>query len=505
MTRPAFVPWILFKEIRALWVPWIVLALPVAVLTLGFPWRGFGLVGFFLYCPAGVVLGAWSMGHEYADRTVGALLGHPVSRGRLFSAKLGVLITLQFALAAMVAVPVLTNLNAGRSVAWAVIALPLLCGIGIAPWITLACRSAMAGAVFALVLPGLLLVIGERVESLGFGIGGGPGSLRMALVWYGTLAAGVVGVPLSWRAFTRLEDAESRGGGSRPGTLGRRQAVPGSGVMPYSWFRVLRSLVAKEIRLQHLTAVFAGIYCCSWLAVTLFRAGTSEMMAAFGPITLFYASLLALLGGALSCAEERGQGVLELQLLQPVPMAVQWAVKMATVTVTLLLLGVGMPLVLATVLPGLRTADLNVASLSRVMLGLGGIAVYVSSLSPNGFQALVRAIGAAVAGLMLYSVVLYGYGLVGAVRRWEWMRSALDVIREDWGMSPQFVRTLLASVPWAFAAGFFCLALAVGLTNYRYTDRSRLRTALQLLALVVVAGSGVLLVLLSSELRYATR
>ena len=139
-----------WKEIRGLSPAWLACLAAMAVAAgLGGRVRSLGLFAYFL---GAVALGALSLGHEYNCRTLTLLLSQPASRQRLLLEKMGVLAVMLLALCGVAwlgAVRPGCSMGLGARSArncWAVaLGLPLLCGLFVAPWLTMACRNALAG------------------------------------------------------------------------------------------------------------------------------------------------------------------------------------------------------------------------------------------------------------------------------------------------------------------------------------------------------------------------
>ena len=107
-----------------------------------------------VYAVGTVALGALSIGHEYTNRTLTLLLSLPVDRRRLYLVKLGVLIPMLVALAALASRPARTRRALDPAGAAPILLLAVACGLFLAPWLTMVCRSPLAGIVFALAIPG---------------------------------------------------------------------------------------------------------------------------------------------------------------------------------------------------------------------------------------------------------------------------------------------------------------------------------------------------------------
>ena len=89
------------------------------------------------------------MGHEYSGGTLSLLLSQPRRREHIYLLKLGVLVLLLLSLALCAHGPSASAPHLGsRARAGLVVVLPLLCGLFIAPWLTMLCRNPLAGMVF---------------------------------------------------------------------------------------------------------------------------------------------------------------------------------------------------------------------------------------------------------------------------------------------------------------------------------------------------------------------
>ena len=207
--------------------------------------------------------------------------------------------------------------------------LPVLGGLFLAPWLTMVCRSPIAGTVFALTIPGVLLVVGELLGMAKYGRPG-DGSVQMTFMWCGTLGLCAVGAVMGWRMFMRLEAIEGRdqdvrlpqwlkaAGRGRPHQLTRHNPV---------WL-----LVKKELRLQQLPLALAALYVSSGSRSCRWPASPIEILAiCFSGLTFLHMGLLPILIGSFASAGERQIDTLQSQLLLPMAAAKQWAVKVGVV------------------------------------------------------------------------------------------------------------------------------------------------------------------------------
>jgi hypothetical protein len=388
------------KELRVLLPVWF-----AALVTIG---AGFLITepqiliaGLLAYGIGSIALGALSVGHEYGYRTVGVLLVQPIARQRILLIKLGVLTPLLLILAAAAWYAPFNAAALHRLWGWhhqGVVLLPLVVALLIAPWLTMACRSALAGVVFAGSLPGILMVCGNLAGMAWFGIGNPDVEPFSEQVWLvGMVILSVVSALMSWRSFMRLEAIEGTGADvqmpnwfSTPARPPARHPV---------WL-----LIRKEMHLQQMTFVIVLLFAIGWSVLSLLK----DTVPAFAdapvvPVTVIYLFLLSIVIGSLASAEERGLGVLQSQVLLPVPSWQQWAVKAGVVFGLALLMGVGLPMLLNVVSPAADHFDEKALwrQNARLVLVLTGFSLYVSSRSTSGLRAMVAAFPLAIAGLVL--------------------------------------------------------------------------------------------------------
>jgi len=372
-------PPLVTKEIRALLPAWAATLCAVGVAAVSGP-RSHGL-GAVAYVIGSVTLGSQSVGHEYTHRTLTLLLSQPVERRRLLLTKLAVTSTLLLTLAAFASLTVLKpderQLVLGS----------ILCGLFLAPLLTMVCRNALAGPVFAGAMP---MWAPPLSDLMGAGV-----------VWAVALPAFAVSAVASWRVFMRLEAIDGRGSELRLPQLPRRtraidDAPAGARARHPVWL-----LVKKELHLQQMTFAVAGLWLVIWataLALAPLVPGLPEFPLA--GVGILYGALLAVLIGSLASAEERQNGTLEWQLLLPMAAWQQWAIKVGTVLTLTALLSYAFPLALAAGQVGiigwhagaivmLTTASLYISSLCRstvralmvsgaVLLALGELGLYVA-------------------------------------------------------------------------------------------------------------------------------
>ena len=458
------------KEFRALLPTWVA---AVVAVVLGNQW--FFASGVLAYGLGAFTLGAQSIGHEYTHRTIGLMLSHPVDRRRLFLIKQGVLAGMLLALAAVASLV----LNDGNVAAWrrtASLVLPVIGGMVLAPWLTMVTRNPLAGVVFGFSLPAVAFTAAELTGHALYR-GNQIESARFALeAWFAAMAVLVpMAAVLNWRRFMHLEVID--GGGTRfdlPPWL-MRDPMDARPRHPISM------LARKELHLQQVTWVMVALYVVGWAVTSVTGVmrtmSQSELQTLMLPMSVVYFVALSLLIGSLASAEERQYGTIEWQMLMPIPAWRQWMVKVTIAVGLALVLGVGLPALLAAVYSSpddRRGAFRMIATAGPLIVLLTSMSIYVSSLCSSGVRALAVSFPAmlvAVVFARLLSILL--------------ARNAVQLFEPD--------ATLTAAL-YVSGAVLVALLLSLAFVNHRSADRPYGRIARQLVAIAaVVAWGGVLL------------
>lgn len=453
------------KEIRPLLLPFAACIVVVVAAAL-FPRRTRDQLEWAIlaYVLGAAALGAQSIGHEYSHGTLGQLLSQPIRRQRLLLVKLGVLAPM---LVTMGAVAWTVAIREGRAPELpldplAVGLLAVLSGLFIAPWLTMLCRSAIAGTIFSLSLPYLPLMVSWLVY---FGAYGQdlPADLEMVVLWRGSLALCAVGAVMTWRMFKRLEAIDGPGPDVHvPQWLQwetKSTAAPVLTKRHPIWL-----LVKKELRLQQMAFALPVLGMISWSVFVSPRLRATEVDDVFSVLSFIGAALVSLLVGSLASAEERQLGTLEWQVLLPVAAWKQWAVKAGTALSLALLLGLAVPALLTSI-PALHLPRFHQPlRLAAVVTGLTVCSLYVSSLSTSGLQASLASLP------LVVSLPL----IVGAV-----LLLQFDV---------------MTRLPLLLSAGFLLIVLRFALTNHRSADRAAARVWTQAIWMAVYLTAGIALV-----------
>ena len=500
MTSRPLTP-LLSKETRAL-LPTAVAA-SIAMLMNLVPqhsWK-IGDLTMLAYVFGSLALGAQSIGHEYTYRTLGSLLAQPSDRRRLWLAKVSVLaVMLLWITATMWKIPSNRH-DFDAAWSWYAPQMLFLSALFIAPWLTMLCRSSLAGMIFTGALFWLFWGASAvfLIATVGVNSRTGHDSVLMAVRMMLGLCA--IAAVLGWRLFVRLEAIDARGAAlTLPSWLLRTASTSAFAVAGRAQHPVWM-LVKKELHLQQMTFVIVVLYVLCWAAAGLmdrFVPGFPVDFPLF-PITILYFALLSIVIGSMASAEERQFGTLEWQVLLPMAMWRQWMVKVAVVIGLALVLGVGLPIALsyAHVSEDVRgqavslwTDRMFVLRMATIVVVLTTCGLYLSSLSTTGIQALVLSIPIAFIGgtVLPYAADLaarIGYGLI-----WDSTGRRLDGSFNDRSSLMTFVGGYL----WlAVALGLVVLLLRFALQNHRSAERSIARLLAQVVSIAGYVGISVLL------------
>jgi hypothetical protein len=430
------------KELRALgpaWLAFATLALLGAALRPGGAFVGYAAGAFFL--------AALAIGHEYTHRTLPALLAQPVSRRHVFLIKMSVVVVLIMALGAMTSLVdlagvdrvwhspawyarrqppgLLASLNVGPATA---LLLPGLTALCLAPWLTMISRGPLGGIVFSAAVVGLAWIGGEVAGALKFGLAPEHAMqvsiFRTQFTWWTMSFVSLAGAVLTWRTFIRLEAIEGASGhvtlrALRQGRDAEAERLPDS---RRSWWE---QVARKELHLQKMVFVIAGLYLVFWCAIAWSARFSPALPGMLTPVTYLYAGAIALLLGSFASAEERQLGTLHWQVLMPVPAWKPWVVKVLIVSGLCLLLGYALPWMLESAI-GLPNDIEGVREAEALPIALIGIAIgslYISSASTGGLRALVVSLAVAA------PVAALGSGLIWVFNTTS--RAALPLLRES--------------------------------------------------------------------------
>jgi hypothetical protein len=467
MSRTVPLPWPFFKEVRALTPVWLgcIVAMVVPTLT---PMPQLTLVAYFL---GAALLGSLSIGHEYVYRTLSLQLALPIRRERLLLVKLVVLGLMLATLALVAYASVFRGSRLSATPGLAASVLPMLIGLFVAPWLTMAFRSPVAGAVLSIGIPTVLVIVGVEIESR-LAVGISPwrlaGAVRMGLGLASLLTLCLVGAVAGWRTFMRLEDREAlEDVRLTPWPHARSTATSAAGSPTRR--HPFRLLVAKELHLHQLAVTMAGLYLIAWLAGSALPAVYGDLRWVLPAV---YGPLLGMLIGTVASAEERQLGTVEWQVLQPVAMWKQWAIKAGVALGLAAVLGKGLPAALGFVAPTAAAISFpgQQLSLSVVLLLTAG-SLYVSTLCTSAALAFLAA-GPAMLVALWFRYVALGSIARAIVPTW-WFNAMLPA-------RPSATLPAVDVLDVVFAAGPVALLLWFAMENHRSADRSPWRAARQI-------------------------
>ena len=451
---------LLHKEGRALAPIWLGAVITVVVATAAemLP------IALLAFIAGAAALGVFSVGHEYAHRTLTTFLAQPLTRSRLLLSKIIVLAPLLILLS-LVATAMLLQADGverlfgdaaeragfgaleGRAVdeglvfRWqlAIVVMTPLLGLFVAPWMTMVCRNVMAGLVFTLSIPAGLWIAGQiaRAASVNFDFvdleAGNPFGYAPALtlMTVGLLSVIAVAAVHGRQLFVGLEALDAPRD-LLPAAVRRLHRTGTAGTVRRRHVARRRSplllFVQKEVRLYGLTFALAALYVVGWIA--LWMAGAAAYLAddTFQGLAAMYGLFVALLVGSISIAEERALGTADTQRLQPWPFWKYSLAKLVTGGVVTLLLGLAVPTALEAMLPLIQGSSrigpdlgffrfylpnpLNGAAATLLVTTL--FSAYVSTLSVGGLRALMAALPLS---FSLFSLPAYIFFLVDAVER----------------------------------------------------------------------------------------
>lgn len=477
----------LWKEVRALLPVWLAGALVLVLNARNVFYLDLRLK-LVAYTVAAFGLGAMSFGHEFSNGTLSVLLVQPTSRARI-AARKAMVLALLLALLGLVAANTLFRLRFFGDFApyrTELLVLPLVGALCVAPWLTVVCRSVLAGLTFALAIPAVLWIATGIVVSTVFDFSSqalavaAVDAFRMSLLrstWLAVCAAGAV---FGWGSVLRLQVRERLSPQIHwPSWRWRRtrsETVTAGGRRHPLW-----CLITKELRLQQLMFAVAAFYLVS-MALTAAFVSSNLAPSSMRVLTQLYALLAALVVGALAVAEERQAGLLDGQLLQPISVRLQWAVKLAVVATVSMLFAIGLPWLVS------RQSGIFFRwddSLAVLFLTVG--ALYISSISTGGLRAL----------LWTVPVWLLGLGIADGLARY--------LFRASWWIAGPLMLQLgpialgnlrrwnrLEDVSlWVFGGVVVLMTLKYAAQNFKTSDRNRGRIARQVVTLASVFTIGI--------------
>jgi hypothetical protein len=264
-------------------------------------------------------------------------------------------------------------------------------------------------------------------------------------------------------------------------TSGGAAVSPASTSAPHRRHWIFNT-ISKEVRLQLMAFIVAGLFLMMWLVIVRTRPMLPEpFRVPLAPLTGLYGGIIGLLIGSFASAEERHLGMLAWHSLLPVSTRRQWMVKLLSVLGLAVALGAGVPWVLQ-----LITADLSPFSdfmyvWQPVIAGAVAIgSLYVSTLASSGLRALVASVAVYGSGGLVLSIVLRTLFNKSAVafppilRELGWYRHVdRELIGKVMGVLPAIL--IVVAVLWI---------LRLAMRNHATAERSSRQIRLQVVWLL---------------------
>jgi hypothetical protein len=488
------------KELRALLPAWALCLASIAAMTAIGRAQILGVAAYWL---GAVALGALSMGQEYNARTLSLLLSQPTPRDRIYLEKLAVLAVLLAALGAAiigvvaVAPPPLPGADWRLSWGDPTVVLPLLCAFCLAPWLTMVCRGALAGMVFAGAVPAVMWIAAEFASAIVYGgeLSQVPAARELTrdIFIRGTLIASALAAAAGWWQFQRLEAIQTRSLEIRA-PFGPRQRLSQRAATRSKAVGVggpLVVLLEKELKLQQLTYAVSGLYVVGWIVVVLLEPlAAATRTALLYTLTIFHSGAVPLLAGSLASAEERQLGTIPWQMLLPMAAWKQWTAKAAVVLSVALTLTLVVPALLLAFTSSAQIrseiAPVTANGFAFAIVAVAVTSLYVSSLCGTGLHALLISMPIALL-MMVFPGVRHSrwYATLNGLWQFPLLESfSSDGIARYWW--------LITAITLLGFAGALLILLRAALANHRSAERGAGRVWKQmagLVAFLIVVGT----------------
>jgi hypothetical protein len=449
------------------------------------------------YAIGALAIGAISVGHEYTYRTLSFVLARPVSRRAVLGAKA---IAVAMALAMLL---VTLFVRVSRAGTWAdaatvraALVLPLLGAASVAPWLTMVFRSTLAGMVFTVALPTMAALVAWMAITLKYGIrvDATPEWAQMLpfhVLWGASIVLALVGAAIGWRQFMVLEAIDGPGAAvTLPRWLARSEPASQTRTERRSVFLLL---LAKELRLQHMSVVVAALFLAVFAALWLTPLDLAVARALREAAAGLYGVIFVALAGALACAEEHRLGTVAWQVLLPVSATRQWAVKVAVVVTLSLGLGCVLPAALLVLADGSTHIDWNGEIVGLVILA-SCATLYLSSVSKDGVRAVLLIPAVAACFVPVAALVTPLGDLLFRVA-FPYVDAVLGSLAPEGFSTPAnaWIVRVLHFTPWVIFGGVALLLLRAAFQNYRTGDWSARRITSQVAPVVAWLAAALVL------------
>ncbi|MDB6066871.1 MAG: hypothetical protein JWR26_3079 [Pedosphaera sp.] len=405
----------IIKEARTL-MPAMVVTLLFSVAPLMIWGHQATRYGFFPLALGFFFMGAISFGNEFQHRTIHLLLTQPVARATVWREKMMVLgVGMGIGLLIYIFGLLIFDANilgeADAPIAALVVMLTTLCAFCTIPFWTLVSRNTLAGVVFSIAIPCAIL-LANFLLLIEFEMRHFPDGPRLSDLSAIALI-GVYSFVFYWLGYFRFRNLQVMDGGSQELSLPtwlETAILKPSKAMGSRFTGHFATLLKKELRLQQLSFIAAGMLCLlvGIVVATSQRRHSDNVRLILGMTFMIYAWFVPLISGAVSVAEEKGWGMADWHRTLPPSTLMQWMAKMLVAFSTSLGLGLVLPgaLILICVPEmGFDVKDVSLPSVSEILVLVSGqilvtsLAIYGACLSSNTLRAIFMALGMVAAGL----------------------------------------------------------------------------------------------------------
>jgi hypothetical protein len=343
---------------------------------------------------------ASSFGSEWSNGTFTLLLTQPISRTGLWNYKLAVLsvtiISISIAFALSIASP---------EHDWPLLLLPVLCALGLTPWLTLLFRDGLVGAAVTLAIEWGILALGFqmfrwRVLALDERHLSGA---RLAAVIAAASLLSLTGWFAGRHALQNWQSVPSRRwadwlsqfqwrGASSSNYLSRRGPTV--------------TLLFKELHLQLPNLLLMVFFCVPFVLLIASNTLANDYLIGWFK---FYSFVVPTTVGAVAIAREGQLGVLDSQLTLPVSAARQWTIKIIVCFAICLLGGIFLPwalLCLRTVFhPAVNHHWLKVFDYTTEVAIFAALTLLCSAVSRGTLRAVILGLSVSFVSLIYFSVI----------------------------------------------------------------------------------------------------
>lgn len=393
------------KDIRLLRPAWLLTA-GLMIVSMLLPNGGKGWVAIIAVFGC-LVVAATIFGAEFGHGTISQLLTQPIDRRPIWREKM---LIMAAALGSLILL--LLTIEAP---AWPV-AVVAACAFCTIPFFTLVGRSTISGIILSIPIPGIIFVVGALLALWLLR----PSGLNEERLHFWVRAYCYILLPaycalvfyLGYRRFLTFEIAGREQPQVRlPAAMQAGLERLASSILPIG-HRHLRSLIAKELHLQHNAAVLVLIFSVLQLLAIVYVKLTHVPDAEhYFVVPLFiYIATMPLVIGSSAIAEETNLGTRAWHLTLPVSVRTQWFTKLGVVLVFAIIMGIGVPLLWVAIGFALGIIDLTSPdTLGLVLFCLSvllvtAIAFYASSFSRDTLRALLTAFGLCIGLVFILAV-----------------------------------------------------------------------------------------------------